>query len=109
MAALEGEHAAQIVIDSSVDATGAPVVSLSGELDSSNAGSLEATVASITAQQPENLIFDLSGLRFMDSAGIAVLIGAAANVSSISLRDPSPIVRRVIEVTGLSGILPIES
>ena len=108
MAALEGEHSAEIAIDSRVDATGAPIVSLSGELDSSNAGSLEATVASITAQHPEQLIFDLSGLRFMDSAGIAVLIGAAANVNSIYLRDPSPIVRRVIEVTGLSGILPIE-
>jgi anti-anti-sigma factor len=55
------------------------------------------------------LIFDLSRLRFMDSAGIAVLIGAAAKVKAVHLRDPSPIVRRVIEVTGLSDVLPIES
>jgi anti-anti-sigma factor len=45
----------------------------------------------------------------MDSAGIAVLIRAAANVNAIHLRDPSPIVRRLIEVTGLSGVLPIET
>jgi anti-sigma B factor antagonist len=109
MAALEGERAAEVVIDASVDAAGTPIVSLSGELDSSNAGSLEAAVASITAQHPERLIFDLSGLRFMDSAGIAVLIRAAANVNAIHLRDPSPIVRRLIEVTGLSGVLPIET
>ncbi len=109
MAALEGERPAELVIDSTVDVTGVPVVSLSGELDSSNAGSLEAAVTSITGRHPERLIFDLSGLRFMDSAGIAVLIRAAANVNAICLREPSPIVRRVLEVTGLSGVLPIES
>jgi anti-anti-sigma factor len=109
MAALEGEHAAGIVIDADVDANGGPVVSLSGELDSSNAGSLDATLASITAQHPERLTFELSGLRFMDSAGIAVLLRAAANVSVVHLRNPSPIVRRVVEVTGLSDVLPIES
>jgi anti-sigma B factor antagonist len=108
MAALEGEHTAGIVIDTDVDATGSPIVSLSGELDSSNAGSLEATLTSITAQHPERLIFELSGLRFMDSAGIAVLLRAAANVSAVHLRNPSPIVRRVVEVTGLSDVLPIE-
>jgi anti-sigma B factor antagonist len=109
MAALDDERSAEIVIDTLVDPTGIPIVSLSGELDSSNAGSLEAAVASLTAEQPEQLIFDLSRLRFMDSAGIAVLIGAAAQVKAVHLRDPSPIVRRVVEVTGLSDVLPIES
>jgi anti-sigma B factor antagonist len=97
------------VIDTRVDPSGAPIVKLSGELDSSNVGMLEATVASITADRPERLIFDLSGLRFLDSAGIAVLIGAAAMVNAVHLRDPSPIVRRVVEVTGLSDVLLIES
>jgi len=109
MAELEGDRPADVVIDTRVDPTGAPIVTLSGELDSSNVGMLEATVASITADQPERLIFDLSGLRFMDSAGIAVLIGAAATVNAVHLRDPSPIVRRVVEVTGLSDVLLIES
>ncbi len=109
MAAIEGERPAELVVNSTVDVTGVPVVILSGELDSSNAGSLETTVTSIIGQHPERLIFDLSGLRFMDSAGIAVLIRAAANVNTICLRDPSPIVRRVVEVTGLSSVLPIES
>ena len=108
MAAVDGERAAEIVIDTRIDPMGVPIVILSGELDSSNVGSLEATLGSITARQPERLIFDLSGLRFMDSAGIAVLIRAAATVEAVYLRDPSPIVRRVVEVTGLSGVLPIE-
>ena len=108
MAAVDGGRAAEIVIDTRIDSTGAPIVVLSGELDSSNVSTLETAVESIMARHPERLIFDLSGLRFMDSAGIAVLIRAAATVKAVYLRDPSPIVRRVVEVTGLSGVLPIE-
>ncbi len=92
-----------------VDATGVPIVSVSGELDSSNAASLEAAVAPLAAAHTERLVFDLSALRFMDSAGIAVLVGVAAKVKAVHLREPSDAVRRVIELTGLTGVLPIES
>lgn len=108
MAGLDSGAAAEVVIDTGVDASGAPVVTVSGELDMSNASSLEATVASIAAEEPERLIFDLSRLRFMDSAGIAVLVGATSKVNAVQLRDPSPVVRRVIELTGLSSVLSVE-
>ena len=52
-------------------------------------------------------MFDLSGLRFMDSAGISALIGATGKVRDVRLREPSQAVRRVIELTGLTGVLPI--
>jgi anti-sigma B factor antagonist len=109
MAELNSDSSPQIVIDTSVDPTGASIISVSGELDISTARALEVAVASIIDEHPQRLVFDLSGLRFMDSAGVAVLIGAAAKVTAIHLRNPSPIVRRVVEVTGLSGVLPIES
>ena len=92
-----------------LDPAGTQVVILSGELDSSNAASLQERVESIPPQPTRRLIFDLTDLRFMDSAGIAVLISAAANASSVSLRNPSPIIRRVLEATGLSSVFPIES
>jgi anti-sigma B factor antagonist len=109
MAELGGDRAAELVVDTTIDQAGVPIVSISGELDSSNAASLEASVASLAATRPERLIFDLSGLRFMDSAGLAVLVGVASEVSSVELREPSQIVRRTIELTGLSGVLPVES
>jgi anti-sigma B factor antagonist len=108
MAELTPDNAAQAVIDTGLDPAGVPVVTVSGDLDMSNADALEATVASIAAGHPERLIFDLSGLRFMDSAGIAVLLGAATKVNVVQLRDPSPAVRRVVELTGLGDVLPIE-
>jgi len=100
-------RAAEIVIDTGIEPTGAPLITVSGELDSSNVASLEAAIASITAERPERLVFDLSGLRFMDSAGISALIGATGKVRDVRLREPSQAVRRVIELTGLTGVLPI--
>lgn len=103
----EDNPATTVLIDVRHDPTGAQIVTLSGELDSSNVAQLETKVASITAESSRPLIFDLSDLRFMDSAGIAVLISAATK-TSVSLRNPSPVIRRVLDVTGLSGVLVIE-
>lgn len=108
MAAVEGDGAAEVTIQTTADPAGAPIVVLSGELDSSNVDALSARLEPITAEQPERLIFDLSGLRFMDSAGIAVLVGAARTVNRVWLRNPTDVVRRVVEVTGLTELLPIE-
>jgi anti-sigma B factor antagonist len=105
---IEQDQAAEIFVDTRIDSSGARVVSVSGELDSSNAASLESTVASVATEHTERLVFDLSALSFMDSAGIAVLVGATGKVKSVQLREPSQPVRRVIELTGLSGVLPLE-
>jgi anti-sigma B factor antagonist len=102
------EPAAAAAIRVASDSSGAPLIIVSGELDLSNAARLEAAVDSAAAADPERLIFELSQLRFMDSAGIAVLLGAASKVGAVHLRDPSPAVRRVVELTGLTGVLTIE-
>lgn len=109
MAELEGGRTAEAAVETSVDATGAAVITVSGELDISNAKALQATVASISARRPQRLTFDLAGLRFIDSAGIAVLLGAASDVDDVRLRRPSQAVRRVVEITGIAEVLPIES
>ncbi len=97
-----------IVVDTRLDQAGVPIITVSGELDSSNAASLEATIAPFAAEHTDRLVFDLSELRFMDSAGIAVLVGLTAKGNAVQLREPSQAVRRVIELTGLSGVLPTE-
>ncbi len=110
MAEVDGDGAAaELVISTHREPGGEPVITLSGELDISSADSLEQTVTSLAAAGPSQLIFDLRALSFMDSAGIAVLVGAAKKVDTVKLRDPSVIVRRVIELTGLTDILAIES
>ena len=105
---LGSDRAAEVAIKTHPDADGVPVVTVSGELDVSNVDLLKASVASVTANHPERIIFDLSDLRYIDSAGIAVLLAAAAE-SAVRLRDPSRAVRRVVELTGLTDVLPMAS
>jgi anti-anti-sigma factor len=108
MAELDRGDIAEVKIDTSSDATGTPTVAVSGELDVSNVDSLKATIAAVTSNRPERLVFDLSALEFMDSAGIALLLYAAELVGVVEVTDPSPAVRRVIELTGMTKILSLK-
>ena len=53
------------------------------------------------------LIVQPSDLRFIDSAGIAVLIATAAQVPLVEVRNPSAILRRILETSGLTIVLRI--
>jgi anti-anti-sigma factor len=108
MAELESDRGAELTIERQTDPTGVPVVSVAGELDISNAAALEAEVESVTSQGPGQVIFELSGLRYMDSAGISVLLRAAANVEEVRLRSPSEAVQRIVTLTGLADVLRTE-
>ena len=109
MAGLGDDQAARIDVAVGNDAEGVPLITVSGELDISNAETFRKAVNSASARHPRRLILQLSGLRFIDSAGIAVLLTAVSNVDELCLRSPSPAVRRILEVTGLLGVMTIEA
>ncbi len=98
---------AELHVETRNEQPGVAVVTVAGELDISNAKTLESVVSRVCDAQPAELVFDLRGLHFMDSAGIAVLLGGARRVPNVRLRDPTPAVRRVVEVTGLTTVLPL--
>jgi anti-sigma B factor antagonist len=85
------------------------LVKITGELDISNVESVRQAIELVTADRPAVLVFELSELRFIDSSGIALLLGAARAVGAVQMRNPSPAVRRVVEITGLGDALPLES
>ena len=97
---------AELRVQTLEERPGVTVLSVAGELDVSTAKNLESAVTDACEGQPAELLFDLRELRFMDSAGIAVLLGASRKVPSVRLRDPSMAVRRVLEMTGLTQVLP---
>lgn len=109
MAELDQGHANQLAITSARDADETIVLSVAGQLDISNADSLQRALSAAVEQGPRLLVFDLEGLEFMDSAGISVLVRARSEVPEVRLRKPTPIVRRLIEITGLTEILPIDA
>jgi anti-anti-sigma factor len=87
---------------------GTAVVRVVGEIDISTVNTVNAALATAAGRSPDRVVFDLSGVEFMDSSGIAALLRARKTASSIQIRNPSTVVRRLIEMTGLTDILPIE-
>ncbi|MCW3033696.1 MAG: hypothetical protein QOK19_2295 [Solirubrobacteraceae bacterium] len=108
MAELDDNAGAQLRVETSSDAAGQPVIRVAGDLDISSVDGLRSAVEAATVTRPDRLTFDLSALRFMDSAGIAVLLVAAKEVAIVRLRSPSRAVRRVVELTGLTDVLVVE-
>jgi stage II sporulation protein AA (anti-sigma F factor antagonist) len=106
MGSMNNGEGARGTVEGARDASGARVVKLSGEIDLSNADLLGDKLAGF-AGEDDHLVIDLSALEFMDSSGIAMLLRAAVRASSVEVRNPSDVVRRIIECTGLSDVLPI--
>ena len=86
---------------------GTPVIRLAGELDMTSADGVRTAIDGVLRHAPERVVFETSGLQFMDSSGIALLLSVAQRVPDVELRAPSPIVRRLIELTGLTEMLRI--
>jgi anti-sigma B factor antagonist len=82
-------------------------LTLSGELDLANASSVSAELERLEATGAPVMI-DLSGLEFIDSTGIAILVSTYRRLESRLQIVPSEAleVRRVISVTGLDSELP---
>lgn len=79
-----------------------------GELDMSNAQALDLELERACETEAERIVIDLSGLRFIDSIGIAALgrIETHYGVERFSLvRAPEP-VQRAIALTGITQKLP---
>lgn len=82
-----------------------PVIALAGELDPHTAPLLQGSIDDVLAAGATDLVLELSGLGFVDSSGLRVLIAAqhqlAEHGGTLSLRSPSETVLRLLEITGL--------
>ncbi len=55
---------------------GVPVLALFGELDISQTAQVEHELRSLERQRPAALVLDLSGLTFLDSSGLRLILEA---------------------------------
>jgi anti-anti-sigma factor len=88
-------------------------VSLLGELDLASVNRTEEHLIAIDAREPVKVVVDLSGLAFMDSSGLRVLLLADARAREhgydlVLLPGQEP-VQRVFEMTGAHDLLRFES
>jgi anti-sigma B factor antagonist len=93
---------AEAIVQTLYDASGAPLIEIAGEVDMSNANVVRQAIDPVLENHPERIVFDLGELHFMDSSGLAVLLGVVERVPVVELRRPQPLIRRVIELTGLT-------
>ena len=84
-----------------------PVLSIAGELDMISAEQVRFVIEDALAGETDRVVVETGELEFMDSSGIALLLSVARKVREVELREPSPIVRRLIQLTGLDQILHV--
>ena len=85
-------------------ADGAVVVRLAGELDLYNANAVRDVLLECCAESPDRLIIDLSGVKFIDSTALGVLIEARTRMTNrrgFMLAAPGLETRRALEISGL--------
>ena len=90
----------------------ANVLPLEGEIDLHVSPRVERALASIIKKRPSNVVVDLSGVRFIDSSGLAVLIRAMQDVQKyggrLSLSGINDNVRPIFEMARLDQIFLID-
>jgi anti-sigma B factor antagonist len=108
MADLDPSPQAQALVDVR-DENGTPVIWLSGELDITNVGQVRTAIDAAFGSHPDRVVLDVSGVTFTDSSGVALLALTTHRAREVQIRRPTPIVRRLIELTGLDQVLRITS
>ena len=91
--------------------TDGPVVMLSGEADATTAAQLRETLATQLSTGARLVTVDASGLSFLDSACLRILVLAARALQgrhgTLVFARPQPLVVRVLEMTGADRLLDV--
>ena len=87
------------------------VVWASGDVDTNVAETFRDMMLSVMRRHSPSLLLDLSGVSFMDCAGLRALLltqrRAGMRGGSVSLIAESPAVRRIIDLLGVRDVLPV--
>jgi anti-sigma B factor antagonist len=91
---------------------GATWVELTGELDEATAPSLREQLAELVASLDNDVVLDIEFLSFLDPIGLALFVALHKRVAALGRRvviyAPTPLARRLFQITGLDQVLTIE-
>jgi anti-anti-sigma factor len=96
-----------LTVETEVDGDRATVV-LRGELDIATRRPVFDTLVALVADGVTDLVIDAAGLTFLDSSGLGLLLEVRRMGVSLTLRNPSPWVRRVLDLVMIDGLIGIE-
>lgn len=87
------------------------LVELAGEADVTNSGELRELLDAEVAKQPRMVIIDLSGLRFMDSSALHVILRANRALDRqggvLALAAPREPVAKMLKLTAADQLVPV--
>jgi stage II sporulation protein AA (anti-sigma F factor antagonist) len=103
----------ELLVESDVSADGKSVrLRLNGEVDASSAHLVEDALTPALDPRCERLVVDLAGVTFMDSSGLRVLVVArnalAGRGAGMVIAGANDQLRRLFEITGLTGVFTFE-
>lgn len=85
-------------------------ICVTGELDLATAKELQLELERVETTDAESIILDLSGLTFMDSTGVRLLIAAhhrsRSDSNRLALLRGGPAIQRVLQLSGVETLLP---
>ncbi|MFF8971675.1 STAS domain-containing protein [Streptomyces sp. NPDC014995] len=87
------------------------LVTVAGHLDLDTATEFQAHLANQLHHGRRHFLLDLSAVPFMDSSGMNIILRvyqeARGLPGSVHVIDPTPAVRRVLDLTGVSLTVPV--
>lgn len=87
------------------------VVAVAGEVDVYTAPALDEVLSAAIAEGRADLVVDLSGVSFLDSTGLGVLVKALKRAreadGSLAVATESERVLKVFRITGLDLVIPV--
>ncbi len=88
-----------------------PIVAPKGALDLATSRGLQTRLAELAGETQREAILDLSGVTFIDSVGLGVVLKAASRFHRQAKRllivAPEGPVHRILELAGVSDRLPV--
>lgn len=82
---------------------------LEGRITAANAPDISDEMMSLIAEtQPASVVLDASKLEYISSAGLRAIINLRKSVGEVAVREVSPDVYEVFDMTGLTEILSVE-
>jgi anti-sigma B factor antagonist len=90
----------------------APALAVTGEVDVYEAPRLRAALFALLDEGPDRVVIDCSGMRFIDSAGLAVFVDAQRRLQprggTLVLRGLRSATRRIFEITALEDVFAFD-
>lgn len=88
------------------------IITIDGRLDASSAPVAEGEINQALEGEQNRLLFDLSGLEYLSSGGLRVILGAAKEIrrreGKVALAALKEYVYEIFEVSGFTAMIPIK-